>query len=353
MRQPRLLATHRSSTYHVVSRIVDRKMVIGDVEKRFFYRWMRKLEDFCGVRVLTYCLMSNHFHLLVRVPCKADQVALTEAQLRNLLPLLYRGREMNQAAHELDRAAESLAKGNGKWMAEILRRYDARRFDLSSFVKDLKQRFSQWYNGRNQRCGHVWECAFKSVLVEDGEQALLAMAAYIDLNPVRAGICEDPKDYTWSGYGESVGSHGKNLRRARRGLSEMLQATRFGTNRQITWRNAGPSYRVLLYSLGEERAPDVRKGIPGRRGLRREKIEAELSLGGVLSLAETLRCRIRYFTEGGALGSRKFINEVFADNRERFGQGRTTGARAMAGAEWERLSVLQQPRANPGSAKKP
>jgi hypothetical protein len=45
---------------------------------------------------------------------------------------------------------------------------------------------------------------FKSVLVEDGE-ALRTMAAYIDLNPVRAGMVKDPKDYRWCGYGEAMG----------------------------------------------------------------------------------------------------------------------------------------------------
>jgi hypothetical protein len=52
--------------------------------------------------------------------------------------------------------------------------------------------------------GTLWEGRFKSVLVEGTGQTLSTMAAYIDLNPVRAGIVKDPADYRWSGYAEAV-----------------------------------------------------------------------------------------------------------------------------------------------------
>jgi len=67
MRQPRLFAppSWSSACYHCVSRVVDRQHVLGDEEKAEFIRLMRLYEKLCQVRVLTYCLMSNHFHLLV------------------------------------------------------------------------------------------------------------------------------------------------------------------------------------------------------------------------------------------------------------------------------------------------
>jgi hypothetical protein len=67
------------------------------------------------------------------------------------------------------------------------------------------------YNGRHGRTGTLWEDRFKSVLVENSESAKAAVAAYIDLNPVRAKIAADPKDYRWSGYGEACGG-GKQAR---------------------------------------------------------------------------------------------------------------------------------------------
>ena len=60
------------------------------------------------------------------------------------------------------------------------------------------------FNKRNDRLGTVWSDRFKSILVEPGSDALSHMAAYIDLNPVRANMVDDPMEYRWSGYGEAM-----------------------------------------------------------------------------------------------------------------------------------------------------
>ena len=54
--------------YHCISRIVDRRFVLGEAEKEKFVKIMRGYEDFCGVRLLTFCVLSNHFHVLLEVP---------------------------------------------------------------------------------------------------------------------------------------------------------------------------------------------------------------------------------------------------------------------------------------------
>ena len=72
--------------------------------------------------------------------------------------------------------------------------------DVSEYIKTVKQRFSVWYNRNNRRYGTLWADRFKSVLVEGKGNPLQTMAAYIDLNPVRAGLVEDPKDYRFCGY---------------------------------------------------------------------------------------------------------------------------------------------------------
>ena len=83
------------------------------------------------------------------------------------------------------------------------KKYLYRMWDLSQFMKVLKQRFTQWFNKRHGRRGTLWEDRFKSVLVEDGYTARV-MSAYIDLNPLRAGIVNDPARYRWSSYGAAV-----------------------------------------------------------------------------------------------------------------------------------------------------
>ena len=308
-------------------------------EKRHFHRWMRRLEKFCGVQVVTYCLMENHFHLLVRVPERASMPALTETGLRELLPLVYAGRELRTAVQELDRAA---ADSSSKWMREILKRYSARRFSLSVFLKELKQRYTRWHNRKHRRVGTLWEGRFRSVLVEGGETALLTVAAYVDLNPVRAGIVSDPKDYAWCGYAEAVAGRGC----ARKGLGAVLERTSFGLNRRVTWATIGPKYRVLLYLQGERRDADSKTSSAGRLGMTREEVESVLENDGKLSVGEILRCRIRYFTCGGAVGRPKFLNEVFEENRERFGANRSVAGRRMRGSDWGGLQVLRDLQCN-------
>ncbi len=79
-------------------------------------------------------------------------------------------------------------------------------WDVSAFMKILKQRFTQWFNKNSKRRGTLWEDRFRSMLVEGGA-ALGMMAAYIDLNSVRAGMVQDSADYRWSSYGVAMGGN--------------------------------------------------------------------------------------------------------------------------------------------------
>jgi putative transposase len=65
----------------------------------------------------------------------------------------------------------------------------------------------------------LWEETFKSVIVEDG-LAARTMAACIDLNPVRAGMVDDPAEYRWSSYGEAMGKIGKSGSKAKERATE-------------------------------------------------------------------------------------------------------------------------------------
>jgi len=333
MRLARLIPEGRNY-YHCISRVVDRRFVFGREEKAYFYDAMRRLERFLGVRVLTYCLMSNHFHILVEVPDRSEVVKLDEASLRLRLPWLYTGEALGLRLEELDRAE---AQGSGQWMDEIVERYQARIGSLSTFLKELKQRFTQWHNLRQRRSGTLWESRFKSVLVEGANNALITMAAYIDLNPVRAGLCSNPEDYSWCGYAEAVA--GRKV--ARRGLGRLLEAAGGYGRRPINWRQAGARYRVLLFGHGERRLGNDWTGRGAKAGISREAVERELARGGRLSVSEILRCQVRYFCDGVVFGSKDFVNITFFENRDRYGPGRRCGARKMRGAEWGDLWVMR------------
>ena len=90
MRRPRFKAPpeHPLAYYHCISRVVDRQFVFGPPEKEQFVEFMRLYERFCGVRVVTYCVMSNHFHVLVEVPQRPAAMP-DDATLIALLKKLY------------------------------------------------------------------------------------------------------------------------------------------------------------------------------------------------------------------------------------------------------------------------
>jgi hypothetical protein len=213
--------------------------------------------------------------------------------------------------------------------AERLReRFLRRMWNLASFMQGVKQRFSQWFNARNDRAGTLWEGRFKSVLVEGTGQTLSTMAAYIDLNPVRAGIVKDPADYRWSGYAEAVaGLKPARLGRKKTVMGDLASERPDETARQEMKRLLA-RYRVYLFENGEERkaGPD---GRGARRGMGVGEVEAVIRSGGKLNFYESLRCRLRYLSDGCAIGAVEFVEGVFTKNRERFGSRRNNGARKM------------------------
>lgn len=341
MSSPRIIFPDRAF-YHCVSRVVDKRIVFHAGEKGVFRSILRKLETFCAVRVSTYCLMGNHFHLLVEVPPRDSIPPLTAESLVSLLQLLYDKATVQSVTAQLESARKS---GNTAWEREILERFERRRGDLSVFLKELKQRVSIFLNRRLGRCGTLWEGRFKSVLIEGGETALHTVAAYIDLNPVRAGLVARPEDYRWSGYGEAMGA-GKGSKRAREGLDSLQREALADPERGasgLPWNTVRDRYRRLLYLEGRERPAGEAGGSRGRKGIAAADVEAMVEGSTRLSLPEVLRRKVRYFTDGAVLGSAAFVEQTFEAlrSRGRLGPRRETGARRLRGADWGELRVLR------------
>ena len=341
MRQRRLKAPANSyadtAYYHCVSRVVNREFVFGDAEKEQFVSFMRLYERFCGVRVMTYCVMSNHFHVLVGVP-KKPEVLPSNAELVKTVRKTLGDVEALRLEWSLDEAAKIKSAA---WEAEIRDRYLRRMWDISLFMKTLKQRFTQWFNKTYKRKGTIWEERFRSVLVQSAGEPLRAMAAYIDLNPIRAEMVEDPADYRWSGFGAAMGGDVLALD----GLSELERVEDAGVEAEVVAqrqkerrcmtkaeRNQATleKHRALLYGRGEERGVG-KAGRALKKGFTREQARKVVAKGGRVPASTYLRCRVRYFTDGAVVGSRGFVNEVFEADRSRFGPKRKTGARLMGG----------------------
>ena len=323
MRKPRILGSAGSNYYHVMSRVVDRRYVFGDLEKEFFRLTMRKLEAFTGLHVLTYCVMSNHWHILLEVPSYEE---LGDEELSERIRAFYPKQRANMILQDFDRAAKHAEEtGSELWLNELRQKYLSRMYDLSAFVKELKERFSKWYNRRNNRRGTLWEERFKSILVEGSEHAISTMASYIDLNPVRAGLTNDPRDYRYCGYAEAVAG-GKQ---AREGIVQIMKSL----DQDASWRKVSAQYRMLLFCSGAETEE--------RTGMELTEVEKTLAEGGELDQFDLLRCRVRYFSDGVALGSRLFVEDVFENNRQLFGERRKNGARKMNGGDWNGLFSLR------------
>ncbi|MBM3880520.1 MAG: transposase [Verrucomicrobia bacterium] len=373
MKTTRIKVRGRIAVYHCVSRIVGAQRLLDDLGKETLVRLLRRLATFCGLEVITYCIMSNHFHVLVRVP--AEQNPTDEELIERMEALYGKGNRAGLVAL----AREGL-KERGRVDPDLREQMVARMGDVSEFMKEFKQRFSKWYNIRHQRFGTLWAERFRSVLVEDRSRVLETVSAYIDLNAVRAGLVEDPKDYRHCGYaaavagdakaragllsvyaggsaaagaaeavgvrvagedeGAEIGTRGQDARApsltgAR--SAEVSEESRTVEVRVREWKEVGAAYRQRLFVRGGA------SGSSGKAGLSREQIRRVLQKGGELSIGEVLRLRIRHMTDGVVLGSKGFVDEVWLAHRERFGSRRRSGARRIrgGGAALVELSALR------------
>ena len=325
-------STEKLAIYHCISRVVDRRFVFGDQEREHFRMFMRMQENFSGCRVLSYCVMSNHFHILLEVP-PMPEGGISDVELLKRLSATNSEAFVAVVAKEL---AEARAEGREPWVAEIHARFTYRMHDLSEFMKTLLQRFTRWFNRTHQRSGTLWEERYKSVIVESGIAAR-TMAAYIDLNPVRAGMVSDPAQYRWSSYGEAVGGGPKgNGKKSREGLVRACMSHHGVKFEAEKWKEVSRIYRRAMgLALGRKSGrAEVEKGVTRPQMNAAEALEAEDNGTALpdLKLAAMLRCRVRYFTDGAVIGSRMFVDEAFQQGRSRFGPKRKDGARRLKGS---------------------
>jgi REP element-mobilizing transposase RayT len=333
----------RPAIYHCVSRVVERRFAFGKDEKEKLRTFMRMYENFSGCRVLAYCFMCNHIHLLLEVPPMAVG-GLSDAELLQRLRCIYNEAFVAVVAKELAELRQSVKDGVAaeSLVRELHERFTYRMHSLSEFMKGFVQRFTQWFNRKHERSGGLWEDAFKSVLVEDGVAAR-TLAAYIDLNPVRAGMVSDPAEYRWSSYGEAMGGGPRgNGKKARAGLVRAIMAHKDYAADARQWAgNVSKQYRMMLLDESVEMLTEVTGAHGGvavkvvRKGMKKEVAEAELAQlerRRDVALGKMLRYRVRYFSDGAVLGSREFVDGVFRACRERFGEKRKSGARKLRGS---------------------
>src|SRR5580692_12226722 len=327
MRFPRVKGEGQSF-YHCISRVAEGRFIFGSSaehcsEAEQFLSLMRRLEAFSGVRVLTYVLMANHFHLLCKVP---EPKLLSQSEVLERIEAGYGPERVRALQEQFARYAEW--PGGIEQINCLLEPYRRRMNDISIFIKELKGRFAQWFNRRHRRYGALWAERFKSVLLEGGE-ALAALSAYIDLNPVRAGLCADPKDYRYCGYAEALATDSSV---ARQGIRTILDQPE-----TISWNEVSRQYRKHLFLKGSANSKRPAFDLATAQHV----VEQQ---NGELSLQERLRCRIRYFTDGVILGSQCFVESHFERLKQKLGYRRRQGATSLKALGSPSLWVFRDPR---------
>ena len=308
------------AVYHCMTRTVNGEFLFKSREKEMLRKMIRQVADFSGVEVLTDCIMSNHFHVLVQIP--RGQIVSDSELMRRYKVLYPKPTKYQQASIGIILA--QLKAGDEE--AEVIRRkLLARMSDVSEFMKALKQRFSVWYNRSHRRYGTLWAERFKSVLVEGQGNPLQTMAAYIDLNPVRAGLVKDPKDYRFCGYAEAVAG----VATATRGLVHIWSDH---SAKQVDL--ALQAHRMLIF--GRYASGTGMSALTRERAL--QVLDEE---NGELPKAAILRCRVRYFTNGVILGSAEFVRGFTEARQIEVGRKYPPKVHALRGSDWGDLAVIQ------------
>ena len=316
MRRVKFLPGKASTCFHVMSRLCEGVPYFDDTEKEALVLILRRLARFCGLNLLTYCVMGNHFHVLIRVPDRQEWLkqfegAAGESRLLAHLRTLYSKAFVELLIAQLARWRQD---GRDDLATACLTGIKARFCDLSIFTKEVKARFARWYNKRHSRRGVLWMGRFKSVLVEGRAaptqsstlDALQVMAAYIDLNPVRAGLVETASAYRWSGWGAALAADHAAIE----GLCQIVACP------PTHWSQGRRTYAKWM----SERRSD--------------SLHPPRSSHGLLDT-------IRAFSQGVAIGSESFIETVFSQCRECFGTHRTHGARPLDGNSGTALLTLR------------
>ena len=281
-RTRRLIINDETAVYHVMSRTALDGFPLGDVERDFMLDLIRRYSALYFVEILGFCLMGNHFHILVRM---FPEHKYTDEDIQKRYENFYGDESM-------------FASG---WIPSLREKLSS----LSEFVKEIKQSFSRYYNKRHHRRGTLWGERFKSLIVENGE-TLINCLAYIDLNPLRAGLVERPEDYRWNSLGYHVQTGNKdNFLSLDFGLRE------FGV---LDPEERLKGYRRYVYEAGALNRPE--KGKP--KVIADKILEKERKREFELSRSDRFRYRTRYFTDSGAIGSKEFVSKTYMRFKHHF-----------------------------------
>ncbi len=280
-RRNRAWIAEEVGAYHLISRVSKGEYLFGFEEKEYFFKLVQRYAKGFYVDIHAFCIMSNHFHILATG-------SESQAEKASGRELVRRYRAIHGSDKEIPEGSYS-GKGELEYDPDGgIERLRKRLGSISRFMQEIKQTFSRWYNKKNNVKGCLWGDRFKGVLVAKGE-SLLACAAYIDLNPVRAGLVKNPEDYRFSSMGLKV----------RKPRTYKALITRFRVP-GVSLLKFPAFYRQFVFEAGGIKQEN-KAAIP------KDIVEKVQQCKGRLQLGEKLRHRFANFSEGIAIGSHDFI----------------------------------------------
>ena len=192
---------------HCVHRCVRRAFLCGHDPysgKCYEHRrqWIRHRLEFLAsvfaIDCLTYCVMSNHLHLVLR--SRPDLVATwSDKEVARRWLRLYPVRKAIEGSVDPTDDEINVLVNQPKVMGELRRRLS----DISWWMRCTAETIARRSNREDECTGHFWEGRFRSQLILD-EAGLLACAAYVDLNPVRAALAKSPEPSRFTGVKDRI-----------------------------------------------------------------------------------------------------------------------------------------------------
>ena len=302
MRRSREKISEGGCYYHLMNRVAGPKdsYPFGDVEREMGMEIICRLKEYYLLEFISMAWMGNHFHIVLYVPSNDELPSPTQVAARHNAYYRYNKSKWIQPEDE------DACKG----IAERMR-------DISDFMKIFQQSYTYYINHKLNRRGRFWADRFKSTIVE-GNESLLTVIKYVELNPVRGGLVDDPAAYrhcTWgwfNGSGQHLfgSSFFKHLRRALVNVN-----TKNWSDERLVNEFRSEIARTIAYEKSDNTA----------------EIEAAVAKArrGATMPVQFLR-RMRHITDGGIIGSKIFVIETASRFREKtnvlkkkFSHGRT------------------------------
>ena len=196
-----LVSLETTPYYHCIGRCVRRAFLCGidhysgrsfEHRRGWIVEKLAELSEVFAIDVAGYAVMSNHYHLVLKIDADLAQ-SWSDREVVERWCRLFAGHRLVQRYQ----AQEPMSPAELEQVSVFVETYRARMASLSWFMRCLNESIARMANAEDGCTGRFWEGRFKSQALLD-EAALIACMAYVDLNPIRAGMADTPEssDYT-------------------------------------------------------------------------------------------------------------------------------------------------------------